>query len=140
MGSKFIWKNQYCLGNESIDSEHKKLFQIANEVFSIKAAEATFHEIEKIIVSLFDYMRYHFDHEEAYMEEIAYSEIDYQKQKHAEIIREMNSMLKNAKDIRAFKFKLSHVIQQWLLVHIIEDDMKIKSSVSTETGEAAPVD
>jgi hemerythrin len=131
MDLKFKWKDEYCLGNDTIDAEHKKLFDIANKVFSTKTSEFTLDEIKNILNQLFDYVRYHFKHEEEYMKEISSGELDYQKEKHAEIISEMNTMLKETKGINMLELKLAYIMQKWVLVHIIEDDMKITNSPVT---------
>ena len=133
MDSKFEWEDEYCLGNDTIDGEHKKLFDIANKVFSTRTSGITFDEIRNILNELFDYMRYHFKHEEEYMKQISSGELDYQKAKHAEILSEMHIMLKETQGINMLELKLAYIMQKWVLVHIIEDDMKIiNSPVSSE--------
>lgn len=79
MNSEIQWKDEYCLGNDLIDSEHKKLFEIASQIFAIKNPQANSDKIKKLIHELYDYMRCHFKHEEEHMAEVLFEEIDQHK-------------------------------------------------------------
>ena len=126
MSLKFEWKDEFSIGNEVIDAEHKNLFDIANRFFAIEDPKANPDAVKTVIVELYDYMRNHFVHEEAYMQEIAYPEINEQVEKHKHIISEMNLILKYSRGFNEVEDKLTVLMQEWLLTHIIAEDMKLK--------------
>jgi hemerythrin len=129
MDTKLPWKDEYCLGHDVIDSEHKKLFSIANQIFAIKEPNMHSKEIKKHIHELYEYMRYHFGHEEEFMAELSFAEIEPHKKKHAEIIEEMNNILKGSKDFNILELRLVYMMQKWVLKHILEEDLKVKMAV-----------
>ena len=131
MNSELMWKYEYCLGHGVIDSEHKKLFDIANQIFAISNSQENSEKIRKLIHELYDYMNYHFDHEEKFMSEISFPETGQHKKKHQEIIEEMNKMLNASKGFNILEINLVYIMQKWLLVHIIEEDMKIKKAIDS---------
>lgn len=77
------WDKGFSVGHEKIDSQHKKLFDIAGELYKYR------NDTKKIVVvlkELIDYTRYHFNSEEIYMEGIGYKNLDNHKRLHAQII------------------------------------------------------
>jgi len=69
----FEMKEEYYLGVDAMDAEHKKLFEIAESAYKLLNDEFIidkFDYIVKIIEELRDYAEVHFSHEEAYMESI----------------------------------------------------------------------
>jgi hemerythrin-like metal-binding protein len=129
MDSKLEWQNEYCLGHDVIDSEHKKLFEIANKIFAINNPQTDSKIIEQLIHQLYDYMRYHFGHEEEYMDEVSFEKIEQHKKRHGEIIEEMNKILNESRDFNILELKLVYVMQKWVLIHILEEDLKIKKAI-----------
>lgn len=117
------WCDAYSVQNALIDEQHKKLFDIAAIADKMISKQTDPVEIKKVLVALFDYMKTHFHDEEAYMESIGYPKLDIHKAYHQEIIIEMVSLIKNIK--YDFKQKLAIITEQWLLKHIMQEDMKV---------------
>jgi hemerythrin len=129
VNSELQWKGEYSLGHDVIDSEHKKLFEIANQIFAVKKPFTASDKIKNMIHELYNYMKYHFDHEEELMAEISFEKIDDHKQKHGEIITEMNKILRESKDFNILELKLTYMMQKWVLVHILEQDLMLKKAI-----------
>jgi hemerythrin len=127
MTDLLVWKSEYCIGEDTIDAEHQNLFHLANEVFKVKMSESKIDNIGPLIHKLYEYMKYHFDHEEVFMVEISFNEIDFHKTKHLEIIAEMNAIMKSSHQITVLADKLAAMMVKWVLKHILEEDIKIKS-------------
>jgi len=122
------WNDEYCIGDSVIDDEHRNLFILANEILQIRNPTEEIEKIRPLLHKLYDYMKYHFDHEEAFMSQIKFPAIVTHKIRHSEIIDEMNAILKSSHQISTLSEKLSEMMVKWVLKHIIEEDMKIKSS------------
>lgn len=60
------WNDKYSVGVESIDSQHKRLFEIGNELIDAMKADKfdKYDDIMYILGELRDYTIYHFDFEE----------------------------------------------------------------------------
>lgn len=61
------WKDEYAIGIEAIDEQHKKLFAIAQEaedLLDLPSKYDKYDEIIKIIDELKDYVNFHFSEEE----------------------------------------------------------------------------
>ena len=118
------WSDKFSVHNEKIDEHHKKLFEIASRAEKLVYKQAGADEIKAILTELFEYMRYHFKAEEAYMEQIGYADLPRHKEIHRSIIEQMINLTQNMK--YDFKKQLSIIVQDWLAEHIMREDMKIE--------------
>ena len=124
---KFGWKDSYKIGNNTIDAEHKNLFDIAQKAFNIKKSDNLNKNVKEIIIQLYDYMQSHFKAEERFMASIQYPWIEEQKEMHDYIISEVNRLIKELPNmgIEIFLEELTKLIQVRFLQHIIQEDQKI---------------
>ena len=133
--SKLDWKDEYCIGNESIDAEHKRLFDIANEILNINNPLMETPRIALLVKELYGHMREHFVHEEAHMESVSFDEIEEHKTMHKSIVTEMNDVLKMSKDYIQLDNLLVILMKEWVLKHIAEEDIKHCKLQVAESGE-----
>ena len=117
------WSKEYSVHNFMIDEQHKKLFELANIADSMIGKQTSPLEIKQVLVALFDYMKTHFRDEEAYMESIQFPALDTHREHHKEIVSEMTLLIKNMK--YDFKQQLAIITEQWLVRHILQEDMRI---------------
>lgn len=124
----FMWKISYKLGNELLDEEHKKLFDIAIKALDYNNTDIKSH-VRLTINELYSYMKTHFEHEERYMKEISYPDYEEHKRIHKEIIEQMNKFLQLLPKLKIVDFekKLIEYMDIWLINHILHEDKKLAS-------------
>lgn len=127
----FMWKMSYKLGNELLDEEHKKLFDIAIKALDYHNTDIKSH-VRLTINELYSYMKTHFEHEEEYMLEINYSGYEEHKRIHEEIIEQMNKFIKLLPQLKIVEFekKLIEYMDIWLINHILHEDKKLLRNYS----------
>ena len=133
--NKLAWKDEYCVGNETIDAEHRRLFDIANEILNINNPLMETPRIVELVKELYGYMQKHFEHEEAHMESISFKEIKEHKAMHESIIEEMNVILKKSKNYIHLDNLLVTLMKEWVRKHIVEEDVKHCKPQGTEGWE-----
>lgn len=116
------WSDAYSVQNALIDGQHKKLFELANIADNMIGKQTDPAEIKKMLVALFDYMKTHFRDEEMYMESIQYPHLELHRERHRQIVLEMTNLVKHMK--YDFKQQLVIIMEQWLLKHILQEDME----------------
>lgn len=121
------WKKEYETGNDIIDDEHKKLFEILEEAFVEVEDKDREKKIKTVLTHLYDYMKKHFSSEEHYMRTISYPNLAEHKQIHKEIIQHCNELLLsiNKTDDKLFEKKLARFIDHDMVDHMLKDDNKI---------------
>jgi len=124
--NSFRWVSSYKINEEIIDEEHKKLFDIASKALEYSQKDTKNH-IKTTITELYVYMQTHFEHEEKFMEEIGYPNLEEHKVLHQTIIDQMNSFIKSLPKIKIVEFekKLLEYMDIWLINHILFEDRKI---------------
>ncbi len=86
--SRIEWKDEYNLGNDEIDAQHRKLFKIANAALS----EADREGVHWMIMELLQYTRQHFHDEEEYMKKIGYPSLREQREQHNDLIGRLGAV------------------------------------------------
>ena len=120
------WSNEYSVHNETIDAEHRKLFELAHRVEAAANKAANRSELKDILAEFFNYMRVHFAHEEEYMKIIGYPELSNHKEIHKEFTRNVASLVKNSHSINDLKESLLIIARDWLIGHIMQEDKRIE--------------
>lgn len=83
MDTQFEWQEEFEIGVEKIDKEHKRLFQIINKLFAFREKEKNSQWACQEGVKFFKtHAVQHFEDEEAYMESIQYERLEKHRQIH----------------------------------------------------------
>lgn len=119
------WREEYVIDNGVIDEEHKRLLDMANDVFALIDPEAQKAELIALVKALYCYMESHFEHEETLMQEAEFPQFATHAEKHRRIIAEMNQALRVQKDLNQYAAQLRHLMVDWVVQHIIDEDRKV---------------
>ena len=122
--TQVIWNNDYCIGIETIDMQHKKLFDIMHQLDVASQQEADIKDITKLFDELDNYTKYHFEEEEAYFLTLPADEIKRHKKEHDFFISELASTVEQSIRIGALSLGLLYFLNDWLINHILIEDQK----------------
>lgn len=129
------WSEEYVIGIEKIDEQHKRLFEIANDAYKLLKDPFLTDKYDKIVViikELQDYTKYHFNYEEEYMKSIGYKKYLSQKVAHDEFIAKINKFdlkkIDNNQDEAILK--LLEFVVEWIGWHIKKEDTQIAKEVN----------
>ncbi len=123
-------KPEYYTGIKFVDEEHGKLFEIANTAYELLMNEFIpdkYDYIMEVIKELKSYAKYHFDHEEAYMNSIKYKRFLSQKVSHDDFIEKINEYDDDIVDENQKEslLELLEFLTNWLVEHIYKQDKLI---------------
>jgi hemerythrin len=131
----FTWNKIYSVGNERMDAQHQRLFEIANrfhDAFEKKLGTST---LCAIFDELVDYTQTHFAEEEQLMRAGHYPDFDRHKENHEKLVglvawyREALARGEPGIEERAMGF-----IRTWLTGHILGMDTKYRDYVEPSGG------
>jgi len=122
--SNIGWKDVYNIGHEKVDSEHKKLFELANNVANCINDK---NEIMKSVKELVKYTKFHFANEEQYMKSINFTYLEDHKKLHKDIVNNLNVILENVNkmDFNEISEVLSSFIKNNIISHILTVDKRV---------------
>lgn len=126
----YEFKDEYVTGIASVDEEHKRLFEIADEAYQLTKEDLLvdkYDQVRHILGELKDYALMHFEHEEAYMESINYKHMFIQKVQHDQFRQKINDMNLEHLDENTEEMleEILTYLTNWLINHILEHDKQI---------------
>lgn len=126
----YEFKEEFLTGIEEIDREHRRLFEIADELYELKCEEFIpdkYDNIREILEELKDYTLTHFAHEEAYMQSIGYKRMFTQKSQHDALRQIMEEWDLDAIDENQEETieEMLRIVTDWLVNHILNQDKLI---------------
>lgn len=123
-----VWSAEFSVHHDGIDDQHKQLFALGHRVYNIvNNPQAPVSDLKDVIVEFFSYMKTHFRDEEEYMQAIGYPGLEEHRIQHRKILRDMADMVKNIRSIDMLKQMILEIAKDWLLVHVMREDMKIEA-------------
>ncbi|MDR0654357.1 MAG: bacteriohemerythrin [Synergistaceae bacterium] len=137
-----MWKDEYRLGVETIDSQHRQLFEMVDNLLQvIDDSEHGDYKTQcaDAVSFLYDYTVKHFQFEEAYQASIGYSDIEAHKLQHKRFVITVDNfakrMLESEYDMKVVK-AFSGSLVAWLNYHVAETDQKIVGKKPHNPNEA----
>ena len=121
----FSWSKAIATGNDGIDSEHMKLFDLIQKLHEATSPKTDFSSdssISEIIKSLREYTQYHFSREEKFMESFPYDDIDFHKRAHAGFLTRVGEVDERSVHADDGGQSLVGFLYDWLNSHICNID------------------
>lgn len=121
---KVEWDNAYLIGIEEVDAQHKRLIQIANELYDAINLPTRYQEnMREVVQKLMDYTDYHFKSEEKFMKKYNYPQSEIHIAAHKNFKREMEHQTRQLSIERIEDgLNLYSYIVNWVLNHIAKAD------------------
>ena len=124
----FEWSPSISVGNQEIDSQHKKLLNQLNKIINIIISGVSHKEVEEAINFFSEYTKEHFAYEEEYMKEINYPDVENHVAKHLDFMQKYlifkNKFENKSADNNELIIEIEKYIGEWWLKHIGEEDKK----------------
>ena len=119
----FTWSDDLAVGNDFIDSDHKKLIKLVNDFHDAMEQGRGNDVIGKVLNNLIIYTKQHFGREETEMQRIQYSRSLAHKQEHVKLIKEVTDLQNDFNNGKAMlTLKVSKFLKDWLVTHIKQTD------------------
>lgn len=132
------WRDSYSVGVKQFDEEHKVLLELINEMFVIVRDNQDVAHLDAAVKKLILYTQEHFADEEQALEEIDYPALNDHKGLHSKLLEDVRVYKKKVdeKDEEAV-LNFYHFLRDWLLTHILEEDMLYKDYFADESVSVA---
>lgn len=115
------WKDDYLIGHDCIDKQHKDLFSLANKIFDCDS----FESMIPCFMALFEYTNYHFKEEEAVMLNFNYPEYEAHRVMHQDMVEALSRLSDTMAEGTLDTAKIHRFMANWVLVHICTEDKKL---------------
>ena len=121
------WSDDFKIGIEVIDEQHKTLFNIAenlHELLMLPHHTDRYDEIITLVNELKEYTKFHFNEEEKIMLTVSYNKLFSHKVMHNDFIEKMDSIdiYKVEENQTKYLLELVDCITIWITEHIMKTD------------------
>jgi len=122
------WKDEYCVGIDSIDQQHRKLVNLINQL-QTAVDYSTGEEFEQdALDELVDYTKTHFTYEEGLMRDNDYPDFEPHKLQHEKMFKKVGEVLAEyEKDHDTAMSNAVEYLKEWLINHINGTDKEYSS-------------
>jgi len=123
-----VWKKDYAVNVESMDSEHKEIFGLINQAFAAKQEGRTREFLDPLIEELIQYAMNHFSNEEVLLKKHQFPELDNQIKEHRDFVKKVSAIKERQSEDQVTRFiLLFDFLKEWWLDHIQVEDKKYSS-------------
>lgn len=132
MSNEFKWSDEYSVGVEEIDAQHKTLFELLGKLQQAIHAKHGSAACIEILDELVAYTKVHFTLEESLMRLSHYPDLEAHQKRHRELVTEVEAMYEKIHNGGgAISFELLHFLRNWLTKHILSEDMRYSGHFAT---------
>jgi len=121
------WKEEYAMGIPVVDTQHRQLFRLSNELEAELANGISEQEIDAMLVHLAEYAARHFTMEEKYMRESGYPGLTEQQEEHqafAGRFGELHARFREEGLSREIADTLRRELTDWIHDHVTGIDQR----------------
>ena len=123
--SIIIWLDLYSVNSPNIDSQHKRLFAMINDLHDAMIQGKGSEIVGKTLESLVDYSKVHFADEEKMLQSINYPDLPAHQTEHHTFIQRVYELQNQHRDgTIALTLPVMEFLRDWLTNHILKVDKK----------------
>jgi len=119
------WQNDWSVGNETLDADHRRLIGIINQVNAYETYDV---DIARLLDELKEYARLHFAIEEELMAAAGFDGLGSHRAEHQDFVNWLEALqltFSHAQFSRSTILdRVNEYLRAWLLKHILETDKK----------------
>ena len=117
------WADEYSVGIESFDNDHKKLIMILNKLFDALSKGEAQNLIFTIVMELKDYTQYHFNSEEDAFLKHLYPDYESHKDLHDNFLKKIKDFeLNYVNKPQVLAIPVFNLLMSWIKEHIQKVD------------------
>ncbi len=121
------WKDEFSVGVEEMDTQHKKLFTMVNRLIEEQKQLTAPKTIAELLTEMTDYAQEHFRAEEYLMAEYGFNrKVEQEKQHQAFIDKTISFYSASEIGPNILSNALLDFLSEWLVDHILKEDMMYK--------------
>ena len=136
MAKHIAWDDKYKVGHQMIDSQHKRLFEIADELYSLTQApqERKDSDTSMVLEDCAKYVNFHFSCEEQLMRDSNYADIGEHVNQHKAFTTYVATLMSDfGRGGRIDLDALYDFIADWLVQHIGTEDKKLAAHAAEKS-------
>ncbi len=126
------WKDEYSVGIEAVDHEHKELIDLINRLHDELSSKSADSPVEAFFGDLLRGISAHFALEERFMREHKYDQLAQHKSDHERLLDDLRDIMDEAIDDESPNFRdLSSRLDAWFSRHFETHDARLHKALGS---------
>lgn len=126
----FTWNDSYSVKVEMCDAQHKKLFEIINQLADAMRAGKGQDVVTRTVRELQLYTRTHFQQEESLLRKANYPDLAPHQESHRKFVAHVEALEKQTREGQtANSVLVLNLLRDWLVNHIQKTDKAYSASL-----------
>lgn len=122
---KLEWKDSYRIGNDKVDQQHQRVFELANAMLEARDRDA----LRLAAILLYQHVREHFSEEESLMRKVGFPSYAEHVESHNRMLAALNAVSQTIGKNAVNSDALSALLLDWALHHIPVADAQFASYI-----------
>jgi hemerythrin len=148
-----VWRDAWCLGIESLDTDHQELVRLLNALLQVQGAPSPKPGLDPPaegqrspegsqvagLATLIAHLRAHFQREEALMSAIDYADREAHRGEHAMQIAELMALCREQEERGERRLQADSLewIKRWCFDHLVSEDRRLAEAYHRRTTPSA---
>ena len=132
------WDVSYEIGDETVDAQHRRLFEILGELIESCEAGREPQRVQDTLSFLVNYAVKHFNDEEALQQKYGYPHYNEHKQIHENFKNTVGGLVQRfceSQSVEKLRNDVEKILVKWILNHIQRDDRKIGEYIKSSAAK-----
>jgi hemerythrin len=125
------WKDQYSVGIDAVDHEHKELITLINRLHDELMSKGDAISIRAFFGDLFTGISAHFALEERFMREHRYDQLTQHKADHERLLDEIRDIMDDFEDDEIASAELGAKLDAWFYRHFETHDARLHKALGS---------
>ena len=126
------WKDQYSVGIEAVDYEHKELIDLINRLYAEFEKASAGSSVEAFFGDLLKGISLHFALEERFMQERSYDQLAQHKADHERLLDEIRDLMDDVEDTAGMHSdELAGRLEAWFARHFETHDARLHKALGS---------
>lgn len=131
------WKDEYSMGIEEIDTQHRELISLFNRIVTNANSGARWDAVHYQVMDLRRFAEFHFEFEEGLMRMYGYRDLEEHARTHREFFTRLNEIELPANKDYVQK-EMLRFLDDWLMKHILVADKSYALYILLGAGIVKP--
>ena len=120
------WKQEYSVGIDAMDDEHREMMNLINDVYAKLASDPSAVQVDDCLGVVYNTISMHFALEEKLMRENHYSEYEAHKDEHEELLDQLRDLMDDFHaDPKSGGTRLASSLSDWFAGHFSTFDARL---------------
>lgn len=134
MSNNYEWKENYSIGVEEIDYQHKRFLSFINQISKLEQTGTAVPEALDVVRELEKYLLFHTKSEEFMMEMYSYPGLEAQKKEHARIAEVVRVKVEELRKKSVSLHELLAYLLEWFDNHTTSMDRDFGEYIKQKRG------